>query len=560
MSQPSARTGKHSKALYVLFLTEMWERFAFYLINGILLIYLIDSRLKGGKGMDASSAADITGTFIALIWLPPFIGGLIADRYLGYIKSIFIGGALLAAGYLGLTLPGDTTMYVSLGLIIVGNGFFKPNISTILGNIYNREDLKPLKDNAYNIFYMGINIGALSCNFVAAFLRNKYGWRAAFAAAGIGMIISLITFGLNLSKVREGNVLKPAQPEDMPLSRICLYVFVPAIIAAIIGFYVPTQLFHTTLMGKPSNDAFVFACIPVVGYFVSLWVKARGEDKKGIGALLFIFAASVIFWSLFYQNFTAYSLWAQRHTDRTLNSPLISKGANFMGLMETVTTAPRTTDSVDEHLIPVKDASGHVIKTMGPDPYYNNVPKEQWPPRDQPQKLANAELFESIGPFFIVTLTPLLVLLFIWLRKRRLEPTTPSKFGIALFISGLSSLWMVFAVMSVSSIYHYKVSPAWLWGTYFLVTVAEVFLSPMGLSLVSKLAPPRLTSLLMGGWFLTMSLGGKFAGLMTSSWDKFTDKKVFFIIWFIAGTIGSVLIFSRIKSLNRIVREKTGEA
>src|SRR6185503_12760631 len=109
MSQPSARTGKHSKALYVLFLTEMWERFAYYLIAGILLIYLMDSRLKGGKGMDASTAADIMGTFIALIWLPPFIGGLIADRYLGYIKSIFIGGALLAAGYLGLTLPGDTT-------------------------------------------------------------------------------------------------------------------------------------------------------------------------------------------------------------------------------------------------------------------------------------------------------------------------------------------------------------------------------------------------------------------------------------------------------------------
>ena len=560
MSQPSARTGKHSKALYVLFLTEMWERFAFYLINGILLIYLIDSRLKGGKGMDASSAADITGTFIALIWLPPFIGGLIADRYLGYIKSIFIGGSLLAAGYLGLTLPGDTTMYVSLGLVIVGNGFFKPNISTLLGNIYNREDLKPLKDNAYNIFYMGINIGALLCNFAAAYLRNKYGWGYAFGAAGVGMIIALITFGLNLSKVREGNLLKPAQPEDMPLSKISLYVFLPAIIAAAIGYYVPSRLFHTTLMGKPSNDAFMFACVPVIGYFISLWFNAKGEDKKGIGALLFIFAASVIFWSLFYQNFTAYSLWAQRHTDRTLSSPVISKAADFMDLRESVTTTPRTTDSLDQHLMPVMDAKGHVIKTLGPDPYYNNVPREQWPPQGQPQKLANAELFQSIGPFFIVTLTPLLVLLFGWLRKRRLEPTTPEKFGIALFISGLSSLWMVFAVMSVSSIYHYKVSPAWLWGTYFLVTVAEIFLSPMGLSLVSKLAPPRLTSLLMGGWFLTMSLGGKFAGLMTSSWDKFTDKKVFFIIWFVAGTIGSVLIFSRIKSLNRIVREKTGEA
>ena len=500
----------------------MWERFAYYLLAGVLLIYLLDSKAKGGKGMDASTAADITGTFIALIWLPPFIGGLIADRYLGYIKSIFIGGAFLAAGYLGLTLPGNTAMYISMGLVIIGNGFFKPNISTLLGNIYNREDLKPLKDNAYNIFYMGINTGALVCNFAAAYLRNKYGWGYAFGAAGVGMIIGLIIFGLNLSKVRVGNVLKPAQPEDMPLSKIAQYVFLPAIITGVIGFNLH-KIFHTTLMGTPSNDAFIFACIPVIGYFVSLWAKAKGEDKKGIGALLFIFAASVIFWSLYYQNFTAYTLWTERHTDRTINSPLVEKTLDKMWLLESVATTPRMVEKVDDHLMPVVDSTGHAALAMGPDPYYNNVPRENWPPPGQPQKLANAELYQSIGPFFIVTLTPLLLLLFSWLRKRRLEPTTPAKFGIALFISGLSSLWMVGAVLSVTSIYLLKESPGWHRGTYFLVTVAEIFLSPMGLSLVSKLAPPRLTSLLMGGWFLTMSLGGKFAGLMASSWVKFSD-------------------------------------
>ncbi|HXB96253.1 MAG TPA: oligopeptide:H+ symporter, partial [Puia sp.] len=213
MSVTTSRKAKHPSALYVLFMTEMWERFAYYLLAGILFLYLIDTK-EGGKGLTNKDAADITGTFLALIWLPLFIGGMIADRYFGYIKSIFIGGTLLAAGYLGLMLPGNTAMYVSLGLIIVGNGFFKPNISTILGNIYNREDLKPLKDNAYNIFYMGINTGALLCNFAAAYLRNKYsrgvnfhigglsvfinGWGFAFGAAGIGMIIGLIVFGLNL--------------------------------------------------------------------------------------------------------------------------------------------------------------------------------------------------------------------------------------------------------------------------------------------------------------------------------------------------------------------------
>jgi POT family proton-dependent oligopeptide transporter len=559
MSLTTPAKARHPKALYILFLTEMWERFAYYLLAGILLLYLRDTQ-TGGKGLPEKSAADITGTFLALIWLPLFIGGMIADRYLGYIKSIFIGGSLLAAGYLGLVLPGNTAMYISLGLIICGNGFFKPNISTLLGNIYNKEELKPLKDNAYNIFYMGINTGALLCNFAAAYLRNKYSWGYAFGAAGVGMIIGLIVFGLNLKHIRVGDVRKPPQKEDMGLGSIAGYVFLPGIAAAIIGFYLPGAIFHTTLMGSPSSDAFVFACVPVIGFFISIWMKANREDKRGIGALLYIFAVSIIFWALYYQIFTAYTLWTEKHTDRTLSSAVIQKGADGLGLLQTVNTAPRPVDSVDAWMRPVYDGNGHVLQTTGPDPYFHNLPKDQWPAGGQDLKLANSELYTSIVPFFIVTLTPLLVALLTYLRKRRREPTTPAKFGIALFLSGLSSLVMLFAVLSVPSIYHYKVSPAWLWGTYFVVCSAEIFLSPMGLSMVSKLAPPRLTSLLMGGWFLTMSLGSKIAGLMTSSWGKFPDKRVYFIIWFVAGVIGSALIFSRIRSLNATVHEKMGDA
>jgi POT family proton-dependent oligopeptide transporter len=554
MSQPATRTGKHSKALYVLFLTEMWERFAYYLLAGLLLLYL-----KDGKGFSKASAADVTGTFLAVIWLPLFIGGMIADRYLGYIKSIFIGGSLLAAGYFGLIFPGNTAMYISLGLIIAGNGFFKPNISTLLGNIYNREDLKPLKDNAYNIFYMGINIGSLVCNFAAAYLRNKYGWGFAFGAAGVGVIIGLINLGLNVRHVKVGDVRKEPQKEDMSLSQILLYVFVPGLIAAVIGYTLPGKIFHTTIMGSAASDAFIFACVPVVAFFISLWVRAKGPDRKGIGALLFIFGISVIFWAIFYQNFTAYTLWAEQHTDRTISTPLVEKGADWLGVMQKVNTNPRQVTLVDANLVPIVDDSGKVRTTTGPDPYFENVPKKTWPAPGHDVKLVNTEIFESIGPFFIVTLTPLLVALFSFLRKKGKEPTTASKFGIALFLSGLSSLVMLFAVLSVSSIYQFKVSPGWLWGTYFVITAAEICCSPIGLSLVSKLAPPRLTSLLMGGWFLTMSLGSKVAGLMTSSWDKFPDKRIYFIIWFVAAVIGGVLIYSRIRSLNQVMREKTGE-
>src|SRR5687768_9997801 len=284
-----AKTGKHPKGLWVLFLTEMWERFGYYLMVGILLLYLISDN---GKDMPRAMGADIVGTFIALVYLTPFIGGLIADRYLGYIKSIFLGGSLMAAGYLGLAMPGDTALFVSLTLIIIGNGFFKPNISTVLGNIYNREELRPLKDNAYNIFYMGINIGAFVCNFVAAYLRNTYGWGYAFAAAGIGLIIGLIILFSFVKHVRVGDIRKPVQAEDMPMSKIFSYVFLPALMAAMIGWVVPGKLFGTTIMGSPANDAFIFACIPIVAFYVSLYVKAKGPDKKGIGSLLFIFAIS----------------------------------------------------------------------------------------------------------------------------------------------------------------------------------------------------------------------------------------------------------------------------
>ena len=207
----------------------------------------------------------------------------------------------------------------------------------------------------------------------------------------------------------------------------------------------------------------------------------------------------------------------------------------------------------------VKDENGQIIKEMGPDPYFLNVPKDQWP-HGKEVKLTNTELFQSINPLFIVVLTLIFVPLFSWLRSKGKEPSTASKFGMAMFISGLSALVMVFAIMSVPSIYTHKASPIWLWLTYFVFTISEIFLSPMGLSFVSKLAPARLTALMMGGWFLSTSIGGKVAGVMTGFWDDFTDKKMFFLILVVAAFIGGILIYARIKSLNEIVREKTGSA
>ena len=569
--------GQHPKALYVLFFTEMWERFGYYLMVGILFLYLIDDK-TGGKGLSEEAGASIVGSFIALVYLTPFIGGLLADRYLGYIKSIFLGGSLMAAGYLTLALPGDTAMYIALALVIIGNGFFKPNISTVLGNIYNRDELRPLKDNAYNIFYMGVNIGAFVCNFVAAYLRNTYGWGYAFAAAGIGLIIGLITLASSLKHVKEGDVRKPVQAEDMPMSKIFSYVFLPAIVAAAIGWFIPAKFFGTTIMGTQANDAFIFACLPIIAFYISLWVKAKGQDKKGIGALLFIFVIAIAFWTIYNQNSTGLTLWAEKHTDREA-SPTTAKITGALFPLQEVSDSPRMVTKVNEYFVEQKDNSpivrmegdygitqqgnkidtaSKLVKVMGPDPYFNNVPKEQWP--NGSIKLTNTELFQSINPLFIVLLTLFFVPFFDYLRKRQKEPTTASKFAMAMIISGLSALVMVFAIMSVPSIYTHKASPIWLWLTYFVFTISEIFLSPIGLSFVSKLAPSRLTALMMGGWFLSTSIGGKIAGVMTGFWDDFTDKKMFFLILVIAAFIGGILIYARIKTLNAIVKEKTGSA
>jgi POT family proton-dependent oligopeptide transporter len=405
---------------------------------------------------------------------------------------------------------------------------------------------------------MGINIGAFVCNFVAAYLRNVYGWGYAFAAAGVGLIIGLIILGLSLKNkdIREADVKKPVQAEDMSLSQIFGYVFLPAIIAAVIGWFIPTKLFGAPMMGTQANDAFIFACLPIIAFYISLWVKAKGQDKKGIGALLFIFAIAIVFWTIYNQNSTGLTLWAEKHTDREA-SATTAKITGAIYPMQVVTDTPRLINKVDQYMREVKDDSGKVVREMGPDPYFINVPKDQWP-NGKEVKLINTELFQSINPLFIVILTLIFVPFFDWLRKRGKEPTTASKFGMAMFISGISALVMVFAIMSVPSIYTHKASMIWLWGTYFVFTISEIFLSPMGLSFVSKLAPARLTALMMGGWFLSTSIGGKVAGVMTGFWDDFTDKKIFFLILVVAAFIGGILIYARIKSLNQIVRDKTG--
>ena len=541
----------HPKGLMVLFFTEMWERFGFYLMLGIFFLYMTDTT-TGGMGLGRANAADIVGTYLALVYLTPFIGGLLADRVLGYRRSIFIGGGLMAAGYIGLAVPGWTAFWISLSLIIVGNGFFKPNISTLVGNLYSAEEYKSLKDSGYNIFYMGINIGAFMCNFVAAYLRNNFGWGYAFAAAGIGMILGLVWFAYGQKDIRSADILKPKQPEDMALPKIFGVVLLPAVIFGILGWLIPDNIFSSD-----STDAFVFGSIPVVCFYFSLWYRASKEDKSPIAALLAIFGVVIIFWAIFHQNGSALTIWAESYTNRGLPA-VVEPVADTFGMVQEVDTLPREVPSIDGHGHPVLDANGDPVVSMGPHPYFNNLPKEEWPGQGQKLKLLSTELFQSVNPFFIVIFTPAVVAFFAMLRRRKKEPSTPAKIGWGLFITALSTLVMIGAVFASQNGLH-KSSPSWLIGSYAVITIGELFLSPMGLSLVSKLSPARFTSLMMGGWFLSTSLGNKLSGVLASLWDIYDHKAMFFTINFIGAMFAAFVIFVMLKWLRRVVQEHTGE-
>lgn len=541
---------KHPKALPYLFLSEMWERFGFYMMLGIFFLYMTDTQ-SGGMSLDRKEAADIYGTFIALVYLTPFMGGLIADRMLGYRMSITLGGILMGVGYCGLALPGMTAFYSSLLLIIVGNGFFKPNISTLLGNVYNKPEYKSQKDSGYNIFYMGINIGAFICNFFAAYLRNNYSWGAAFIAAGIGMFIGVIVLWAGNKHYGHADVRKPVKPEDMPVAKILGLTLVPALITGYIGWIIPENIF-----GSDSTDAFIFGALPVVVFYLSLLLRSDAEDRKPLAALLSVFAVAIVFWAVFKQNGTALTTWAESYTDRQIPQSVVPL-ATGLGMTQLVTYQKDSVPLADEQFRFARDATDKVIKTWDYPLYFKNLSKEELPAEGSSLVLFSTELAQSINPFWVIVLTPLIVALWSFLRRRNKEPSTAWKIFYGFLITALSTLVMVTASYACHNGLG-KSSIVWLIGSYGVITVGELCLSPMALSLVSKLSPPRLTALLMGGWFLSTSIGNKLSGVLASLWDSYEHKANFFLVNFFLVLITTLIILMMLRWLNRIIKEHGG--
>lgn len=547
---------KHPKGLPVLFFTEMWERFGFYLMLGIFTLYMIDSELTGGMGFTPTFSAEVYGTYLALVYLTPFLGGLLADRILGYRKSIFIGGILMGLGYLGLTQPSELTFYLSLLLIIVGNGFFKPNISTLVGRLYDDDKYSSFKDSGYNIFYMGINIGAFVCNFFAAFLRNNFGWGAAFAMAGIGMFIGVTWFFLGQKHVKEVDYITPTKPEDTPISRIVYVIFGPAIFAGFIGWFLPTLIFGQPILAE-STDAFIFATIPLLYYFFMIWKKGDKEERQRLGALYAVFLAGGVFFMILHQNGSAMTIWANDYTSRQM--PEVVQGPlGELGFAETITNELQETPKVDGHGAPILDANGDPIIEEGPHPYLNNLPKDQWPKDGEKMSLLNTEIFQSANPAFVVILTPLIVAFWSMLRRKKKEPSTPGKIVLGVVITALAMVLMMFAVWSGGNGIE-KVSAMWIVSMYGILTIGELCLSPMGLSLVSKLAPRRVTALMMGGWFMATAIGNKLSGVLSGLFFTIENKAVYFMINGLAAAAVALILFFMLNWLKSVVKEHTGD-
>lgn len=417
----------HPKGLAVLFFTEMWERFGFYTMLAILALYM-DEHFALPKHI----SGNIYGIFIACVYFTPLLGGVLADKWLGYGKSIVIGAILMGLGYFMLSIDNMTAFFISLGIIVFGNGFFKPNISTMLGNLYG--DHNPLKDNGFNIFYMGINIGAFFSPIAASYFRNNFGWGYAFGVAGLGMIVSIIIF---------------------------------------LAF---RKHIETVVHAKSVASEHVKQFSP-------------RQERNRILSLVTIFGIVILFWMAFHQNGFTLTFWARDCTNTTL------------------------------------------------------------PP----------ELFQTINPFFVVFFTPLLVYFWGRLRKISKEPSTTGKILVGMTLTAASFALMMCAGLVGGDTG--RVSVLWLIFAYAIITAGELCLSPMGLSLVSKMSPPRMRGLMMGGWFASTAIGNYLSGFLGSFWDGMPHSK-FFGILVITSLVAVGLLALVMKKVNAAMDAKaegTGE-
>jgi POT family proton-dependent oligopeptide transporter len=479
----AAHEDKHPKGLYVLFATELWERFSFYSMLALFTLYLQDT--ADGFGWARNDATRLYSWYLAAVYFSPLIGGIIADRKLGYRRSVMIGGFFFMAGHLLLSFPIVWVMYLALVCLVVGNGFFKPNVSAMVGKLY--PEGSHLKDRAYNIFYMGINIGAFLAPLVMEVVKQKVGYHPAFAVAAGGMVVSVGTLALFKRHVEQADIVgrggsASAVQGNEPKSSLVTEDLPP----------VATEVSEDELRrggaAAPQTPGGMFAADATA----RADRMAAVPDSRRVTALIVIFAIVVVFWMAFHQNGATWTYWANDNTDWGASSVVpILIGIFTLGLIDG------------------SDVSGVISN--------------------------------AINPFFVIVLTFPLIWFWGWLDRKGKEPSTPMKMAIGMFLVAIAYLIMYQGAVSGGNTG--RVSPWWLIGAYGVITLGELLLSPMGLSLVSKVAPVRMRGLMMGGWFAATSIGNYLVGTIGVKWTTWTHSKFFFVVACMCAAVGLLLLF-----------------
>lgn len=441
----------HPRGLLVCFLTELWERFSYYGMRALLILYLTKHFL-----FSDDKATHIFAAYSAMVYLMPVIGGILADRYLGARKAVVFGAILLVFGHFGMALEGPPAhtseagitrdpfylqiFYLSLALIITGVGFLKANISTIVGSLYHPED--PRRDSGFTLFYMGINIGAFVATILCGWLGETYGWAYGFGLAGIGMMLGLVTFLRGQGYL--GERVEPPSPAQLRVRTLPFISIETGIyLASALGVLVVWQLMqHREIIGLLLQGFGGLMLLIILIYSFTRCTPIERDRMLVIAALV---GFSVVFWSLFEQAGSSLNLFADRFVDRQV--------------------------------------------------FDSEIP---------------ASVFQSINPFFIFLLAPLFSLFWVWLAARNLEPSTPVKFALAIFQVGLGFLVLVYGATQAESAT--SIGLWWLVLIYLLHTSGELCLSPVGLSAVTKLSVPRVVGMMMGVWFLASAGAGYIAG------------------------------------------------
>ncbi len=511
MSTTTNNDSGHPRGLYLLFFTEMWERYSYYGMRAIFILYMTKAMFMTG-----ADASNVYGSYTGLVYLTPLLGGYIADRFWGNRKSILIGGILMAIGQFLMFVSGSSItdgvqnassvsmMWAGLTFLIIGNGFFKPNISTMVGQLYPKGDHRI--DGAFTIFYMGINLGAffspLICGGVGD-TGNIHDFRWGFLAACIGMIVSVISFELLKNKhLRTPDGVAVGMPKQKMDTKTLLTI------VGCVGLIFFLMNFKSLFKVDFDITAYLIYAAIVVMPVIIFSDKSLVSDEKQRISVIFILAFFVIFfWACFEQAGASLTLFADTQVKRDIHmfAPgwliLICSLALGYFLVKALSWFFEWKKNTQMIIQVVVAAALLVLFFTG---YIPDFVKEEFP----------ASWFQSINPLGIIVLAPFFTMFWNALHKKKLEPSSPMKMAFGLLLVALGYVVIAYGVHGVDS--QTKISMWWLIALYIIHTMGELSLSPIGLSMVSKLAPLRFSSLLMGTWFLANAVANKFAGTLSA--------------------------------------------